>query len=290
MKKKTYIAVMLALATLAATAADDKPAAAPATAATVPNGWAYQPVKALAAPAVKAKKWVRTPIDAFVLAKLEEKGVKPSPEADRAAFIRRATLDAWGLLPTPEEAKAFVNDRSPDAYEKLVDRLLASEHFGERQARRWLDLARYADSTGFQNDNTRPNNWRYRDYVINAFNRDKPYDRFVKEQLAGDELWPDSQEAKIATGYLANTLAFPADVFPKNAVASVWGLASMGSGFGGMCFMALSGWLIARYGYTPVFIGYGIMPVIALSLVLFGIGPLRRDARFGGAAAPGGTG
>jgi hypothetical protein len=154
-------------------------------------------------PSVKQKKWVRTPVDAYVLEKLEAKGIKPSPEADRATFIRRATLDAWGILPTPEEVKAFEKDRAPDAYEKLVDRLLASPHFGERQARRWLDLARYADSTGFQNDNTRPNNWRYRDYVINAFNSDKPFNRFVQEQVAGDELWPDSQEARIATGFIA---------------------------------------------------------------------------------------
>jgi len=163
----------------------------------------YQPVQRLEPPAVKQRAWVRTPIDAFVLAHLEAKGLKPSADADRATYIRRATLDAWGLLPTPEEVHAFVNDRSPDAYEKLVDRLLSSHHFGERQARRWLDLARYADSAGFQGDQTRPNNWRYRDYVINAFNSDKPFDRFVQEQIAGDELWPDSQEAKIATGFLA---------------------------------------------------------------------------------------
>ncbi|HXA47578.1 MAG TPA: DUF1549 and DUF1553 domain-containing protein, partial [Burkholderiaceae bacterium] len=164
--------------------------------------WAYQPVQTVAAPKVKQSKWVHTPIDAFILARLEEKGIKPSPEADRGTYIRRATLDAWGILPTPEEVKAFEKDRSSNAYEKLVDRLLASPHFGERQARRWLDLARYADSSGFQNDNTRPNNWRYRDYVINAFNQDKPYDRFIREQVAGDELYPDSQEAKIATGFL----------------------------------------------------------------------------------------
>ncbi|NML24704.1 DUF1553 domain-containing protein [Zoogloea sp. G-4-1-14] len=185
---------------------DSKPAAAKAA---VPNGWAYQPVKAPELPAVKQGKWVRTPIDAFVLARLEEKGIKPSPEADRSTFIRRATLDAWGLLPTPEEVKAFVDDKSPNAYEKLVDRLLASHHFGERQARRWLDLARYADSSGFQNDATRPNNWRYRDYVIKAFNEDKPFDRFIKEQVAGDELWPESQEARIATGFLGG--------YPDNA-------------------------------------------------------------------------
>ncbi|MDR1888933.1 MAG: DUF1549 and DUF1553 domain-containing protein [Zoogloeaceae bacterium] len=165
--------------------------------------WAYQPINSPAIPAVKQKQWVRTPIDAFVLAKQEESGLKPSKDADRAVFIRRATLDAWGLLPTPEEVNAFVNDKSANAYEKLVDRLLASPHFGERQARRWLDLARYADTTGFQNDSVRPNNWRYRDYVIKAFNENKPYSQFVQEQIAGDELWPERQEARIATGFLA---------------------------------------------------------------------------------------
>jgi len=150
--------------------------------------WAYQPVKRPAIPAVQQKTWVRTPIDAFILAKLESEGIKPSSDADRATFIRRATLDAWGVIPTPDAVRAFVNDQSAGAYEKLVDRLLASPHYGERQARRWLDLARYADSTGFENDATRPNMYRYRDYVINAFNSDKPYDRFVKEQLAVN--WP----------------------------------------------------------------------------------------------------
>jgi hypothetical protein len=199
--KALYLAVALSFAAAVVSAADpDKPAAAPAAAS---KAWAYTPAVAPAEPAVSQKKWVRTPVDAYVLAKLEAKGIKPSPEADRATFIRRATLDTWGILPTPEEVKAFENDKSPNAYEKLVDRLLASHHFGERQARRWLDLARYADSTGFQNDNTRPNNWRYRDYVINAFNTDKPFNRFIQEQLAGDELWPDSQEARIATGFLA---------------------------------------------------------------------------------------
>jgi hypothetical protein len=204
--KALYLAVALSFAAAVVSAADqDKPAAAPAkdAPAAVSKAWAYTPAVAPAEPTVSRKKWVRTPVDAYVLAKLEAKGIKPSPEADRATFIRRATLDTWGILPTPEEVKAFENDKSPNAYEKLVDRLLASHHFGERQARRWLDLARYADSTGFQNDNTRPNNWRYRDYVINAFNTDKPFNRFIQEQLAGDELWPDSQEARIATGFLA---------------------------------------------------------------------------------------
>jgi hypothetical protein len=171
--------------------------------------WAYTPVKAPAIPAVKTKGWVRTPVDAFVLAKLEDKGLKPSPEADRATFIRRATLDAWGLIPTPEQVKAFVNDKSPKAYDKLVDRLLASPHYGERQGRRWLDLTRYADSDGYNNDGTRPNIWRYRDYVISAFNQDKPFDRFVKEQVAGDELWPGTPEALVATGFLRN---FPDEI------------------------------------------------------------------------------
>lgn len=167
--------------------------------------WSYTPLNTqVATPALKAKAWVRQPLDAFVLAKLEAQGIAPSPEADRHAYIRRATLDAWGILPTPEEVNAFVGDKSPKAHEKLVERLLASPRYGERQARRWLDLSRYADSDGYNTDGTRPNIWRYRDYVVNAFNADKPFDRFVKEQLAGDELWPERTEALIATGFLRN--------------------------------------------------------------------------------------
>jgi len=204
MKKTLYLPLLLALASLAATAADDPPAAASPAAAPSAKAWSpYRQVEAPAVPAVRHKGWARTPIDHFVLAKLEAAGLEPAPEADRRAYIRRATLDAWGLLPTPEEVQAFVDDKSPAAHEKLVDRLLASHHYGERQARRWLDLARYADSAGFQGDQTRPNNWRYRDYVIQSFNSDKPYDRFLKEQIAGDELYPTSQEARIATGFLA---------------------------------------------------------------------------------------
>ena len=204
MKKKIlYLAVALSLSAGLVHAAENETEAAPVKKSSVPNGWAYKPVLRVAAPEVKQKAWERTTIDAFILAKLEEKGIKPSPEANRATYIRRATLDAWGLLPTPEEVTEFEKDRSTNAYEKLVDRLLESPHYGERQARRWLDLARYADSDGFQNDQTRPNNWRYRDYVIDSFNKDKPFDQFIREQLAGDELWPDSQDAKIATGFLA---------------------------------------------------------------------------------------
>ena len=181
-------------------------AAAPADAAPKPASkplWSWQPVQEQFQPVVAHKEWVRKPLDAFVLSKIEAKGLTPSTEADRATFIRRATLDVWGVIPSPEEVSAFVNDTSPDAYEKLVDRLLASSRYGERQARLWLDLARYADSSGFQNDSTRPNLFRYRDYVINAFNEDKPYSRFIQEQIAGDELAPNDQNVRVATGFLA---------------------------------------------------------------------------------------
>jgi vacuolar-type H+-ATPase subunit H len=203
MSKPLYVSLLLA--SLMANAAAAEQAATATPTATTAKAWSvYTPIAKLpSTPTVKQKAWVRTPIDAFVLAQLEAKQIQPASEADRGTFIRRATLDAWGILPTPEEVAAFVNDKAPNAHEKLVDRLLGSHHFGERQARRWLDLARYADSAGFQGDQTRPNNWRYRDYVINAFNSDKPFDRFIKEQIAGDELYPKSQEARIATGYIA---------------------------------------------------------------------------------------
>jgi len=209
--KQAIIALLLGFTAAVVGAADEKvdkandKAAAPAKTSALAKAtahWAYQPVQAVQPPKVKNAKWVRTPVDAFVLVKLEEKNIAPSAEADRATFIRRATLDSLGYIPTPDEVKAFQADKSPNAYEKLVDRLLASPHYGERQARRWLDLARYADTTGFQNDNIRQNQWRYRDYVINAFNNDKPYDQFIKEQIAGDELAPDNKEALTATGFL----------------------------------------------------------------------------------------
>jgi hypothetical protein len=213
MNKQLSFSIFLACAVMAAAAAEAPTApgvaSAPAAKPAPARAWAYQQPKASAVPAVSQKKWVRTPIDAFVLAKLEAKNIQPSPEADRATFIRRATLDAWRLIPTPEEVTAFVNDKSPKAYDKLVDRLLASPRYGERQARRWLDLSRYADSDGYNADGTRPNIWRYRDYVVNAFNQDKPFDRFVKEQIAGDELWPGSTEAEVATGFLRN---FPDEI------------------------------------------------------------------------------
>src|SRR5690349_6698665 len=162
--------------------------------------WAFQPVVRPAAPPV-SDPWVLTPIDAFILSALRAKNLAPSPPADRIQLIRRLTFDLIGLPPTPEEIDAFTRDRSPNAYEKVVDRLLASPHYGERWALKWLDVVRYADTNGFELDADRPHAWRYRDYVIDAFNRDKPYDRFIREQIAGDELYPDNKEALIATGY-----------------------------------------------------------------------------------------
>jgi len=168
------------------------------------NFWSLQPVKKSPVPTVRDQAWVKTPIDAFVLAKLEESGLKPNPAADRITLLRRATIDMTGLPPTQEEIDQFVNDKSANAWDKVVDRLLASPAYGERWARHWLDVARYADSNGFKADETRPNIWRYRDYVINAFNNDKPYDRFVKEQVAGDELYPGDPEALAAMGFNRN--------------------------------------------------------------------------------------
>ncbi|MEO8051163.1 MAG: DUF1549 and DUF1553 domain-containing protein [Acidobacteriota bacterium] len=165
------------------------------------NFWSLVPVKQQAVPAVKNQSWVKTPIDAFVLAKLEEKGLTPNPAADRLTLLRRATIDMTGLPPTQEEIQQFLSDKSPNAYEKVVDRLLASPSYGERWARHWQDVARYADSNGFKADETRPNIWRYRDYLIKAFNDDKPYDRFIKEQIAGDELYPGKTEALVAMGF-----------------------------------------------------------------------------------------
>jgi mono/diheme cytochrome c family protein len=164
------------------------------------NHWAYQPVRPVPPPEVQNRQWVRNPIDAFILAKLESKGLTPAAPADRVALIRRVYYDLIGLPPTPEEVDAFVQDQRPDAYEQLIERLLASPHYGERWARHWLDLVRYAESNGYERDGHKPFPWRYRDYVIRSFNQDKGYDQFIREQLAGDEM-PFDADAIIATGY-----------------------------------------------------------------------------------------
>ncbi|MBL8810727.1 MAG: DUF1549 domain-containing protein [Planctomycetaceae bacterium] len=166
--------------------------------------WALQPVADVKSPEVDdaSKAWVKNEIDQFIAAAMVKEGLSPAPEADRLTLIRRLSFDLIGLPPTPEQISEFLNDSSPDAWEKLVDRMLASPQYGERWARHWLDVVRYADSDGYRIDHYRPDSWRYRDYVIRSLNQDKPYDRFVQEQLAGDELFPGNPDALIATGYL----------------------------------------------------------------------------------------
>jgi hypothetical protein len=176
--------------------------------------WAFQPLKRLQPPKVKTAGSVRTPIDSFILARLEEKKLKLNTPADRQTLIRRASFDLLGLPPTPEEVDTFVRDKSSDAWLKLIARLLDSPRYGERWARHWLDVARFAESSGFEHDNDRPNAYHYRDFVIKALNADLPYDQFVRWQLAGDEFEPDNPLALMATGFLG------AGVFPTQITAN----------------------------------------------------------------------
>ena len=171
-----------------------------------PGLWSLQPLNKPEPPAVRNAAWARNPIDRFILARLDKEGIEPSPEADRNTLIRRVSLDLTGLPPTSAEVAAFLADRSPDAYEHLVDRLMTSPHYGEKFARQWLDLAHYADSDGYEKDLVRPWAWRYRQWVIEALNRDMPYDEFTVEQLAGDLLPNATVDQKVATGFLRNTL------------------------------------------------------------------------------------
>jgi len=168
--------------------------------------WSFQPVQRPREPAVRQRSWVRNPIDGFVLAKLESEGLTPSVEAGKAALLRRLSLDLVGLPPSPREVAAFLMDNSPDAYERQVDRLLASPHFGEKWARQWLDLARYADSDGYEKDLPRRYSWRWRHWVIDALNSDMPFDEFTLEQMAGDLLPGATGEQKTATGFHCNGL------------------------------------------------------------------------------------
>jgi len=179
--------------------------------------WSFQPIKAIIPPQIPGNKGINNPVDAFIAQKLAVKGLVPSPRADARTLLRRATFDLTGLPPTPGEIRAFEADSSQEAFERVVDRLLASPQYGERWGKHWLDVARYADSGGYETDIYYRNAWRYRDYVVKSFNNDKPYDRFVKEQIAGDEIWPDDidldgnyvlspekrahQEARIGTGF-----------------------------------------------------------------------------------------
>jgi len=169
--------------------------------------WSFQPIKDYEPPQVKQPGWVKNPIDRFILAKLEEKNLQPAPPASKLTLLRRATYDLTGLPPTTQEIDSFVNDKSSDAFAKVVDRLLASPRYGERWGRNWLDVARFAESTGMDEDNAYPHAWRYRDYVVNAFNQDLPYNQFILEQLAGDLIPTDDSKLRargiVATGFLA---------------------------------------------------------------------------------------
>ena len=200
--------------------------------------WAYQPVKRPAVPEVKERGWVRTPVDAFVLAKLEAKGLKPVKPAEKAALVRRATYDLTGLPPSPEEVDAFVADPAPDAYEKLLDKLLASPQYGEKWGRHWLDVVRFAETNGYERDGPKPFAWRYRDYVIKSFNADKPFDLFVKEQLAGDEMPGHNPDAVVATGFYRLGIWDDEPADPLLAVFDGYDdiVATVGQGFLGTTF------------------------------------------------------
>ncbi|MDB5300952.1 MAG: hypothetical protein JWO87_2615, partial [Phycisphaerales bacterium] len=163
--------------------------------------WAFQPLHGVTAPEVKDKAWAKSPIDAFVLQKLEANGLRPAPPADKATLLRRIFLDLIGLPPTPEEQKKFLEDSSPDRIEKVIDDLLSRPQYGERWGRHWLDVARFAETQGYERDEPKASAWRYRDYVIKSFNDDKPYDRFVTEQLAGDEIENSTIETQIGTSF-----------------------------------------------------------------------------------------
>ena len=163
--------------------------------------WSNKPLVRPAAPEVANPLWQRNPIDAFILRDLAKAGLEPNPQASKATLIRRAYYNLTGLSPSPEEVAEFIQDESPDAWPRLIDRLLDSPHYGEKWARHWLDVVRYAESNGFERDSDKEEIWRYRDYVIRALNEDKPYDQFVREQLAGDELEEVTIDSKIATGY-----------------------------------------------------------------------------------------
>ena len=178
--------------------------------------WSFAPLTNPSPPAVKDAAWMATSVDPFILSKLEKHGLQPAAKAEKRHLIRRATFDLIGLPPTPEEIRSFLDDGSPDAYAKVVARLLASPHYGERWGRHWLDVVRYADTAGETADYPVPLAWKYRNYVIDSFNADKPYDVFLQEQIAGDVLAKKGPKEKYAerataTGYLAISRRFGFD-------------------------------------------------------------------------------
>jgi hypothetical protein len=176
--------------------------AAPPSVEKARDHWAFRPVRPAPIPTVRQRDWPRSPVDAFLLARLEAAGLQPAPPAENRTLLRRVYLDLIGLPPTPQEQQAFLDDSSPDAFAHVVDQLLARPEYGERWGRHWLDVARYAESNGYERDGAKPNAWRYRDYVIDSFNRDKPFDQFAREQIAGDELPGSNAETQIATTFL----------------------------------------------------------------------------------------
>ncbi|MEX0712135.1 MAG: DUF1549 and DUF1553 domain-containing protein [Pirellulales bacterium] len=207
LRQAAWIAIACWLIVVAKAVADEADAA-PGEYVPTDNGitpddlWALAPIERPALPEVKASDWTSGAIDRFVLAGLEADAMEPAPRLSREKLVRRLYFDLWGLPPAPDDVRAALADDSPDAYERLVDRLLASPHYGERWARYWLDLVRFAESNGYERDALKPGAWQYRDWVVQAFNDDKPYDRFVLEQLAGDELPDATDETRVATGFL----------------------------------------------------------------------------------------
>jgi hypothetical protein len=198
-----FVIALLAAAFLAPRVrADEAASSEPPLSPEDRNHWSFRPLSHPAPPEVRQADWPRNAIDRFILAGLEAAGIGPSPPANRVTLIRRVTLDLTGLPPEPEAVEAFVSDDRPDAYERLLDRLLASPAHGERWAQHWLDLARFAETDGFEHDHVRPTAWKYRDWVIQALNADLPYDEFVRLQIAGDLLRPGDEQAAVATGFV----------------------------------------------------------------------------------------
>ena len=198
------------------------PGAAAARKADPQAHWAFRPLRSLPPPAPRNCAWVRNPIDACILCRLEKSGLVATRPADRLTLLRRAYFDLVGLPPPPEEVERFLKDEQPDAYERLIDGLLASPQYGERWGRHWLDVVRYADTGGFEADHLYPNAWRYRDYVIRALNADKPFDRFLQEQVAGDELWPGDRDAVLATGLYCVGPALAESAMVSNQLEYEW--------------------------------------------------------------------
>ena len=203
-------------------AGDSETPAGPTGPLTHPRPWSFAPIGNPSPPAPRDSQWAANPIDAFILEKLEQSGRSPAPPADKLVLLRRTYFDLTGLPPSPQQIDEFAKDESSTAYERLIDRLLASSAYGERWARHWMDVVRYADTGGFENDYLYPHAWQYRDYVIRSLNANKPFDRFVQEQVAGDELWPDDKEAVAATAFYCIGPALEESAMMGNQLEYEW--------------------------------------------------------------------